>query len=81
MIKKEDNIMEVINEYPKTYSVFILYGIHCIGCAFSSFETIEQGAQAHEINADELIKALNEKLIQTKKEQEKEDKQDEATEI
>ena len=81
-IKKTDNIMEVINKHPETYHLFILYGIHCLGCAFSSFETVEQGAQAHGLNADELVKALNEKVKQHQKEQqEKETKQDEATEI
>jgi len=83
-IKKEDNIMQVINKYPETYRLIVQNGIHCIGCAFSSFETIEQGAQAHGINPDELVKALNDKLKQIQKqeqEEQKNQKQDEATEI
>ena len=82
MIRKTDNIMQVINQHPETYHVFILYGIHCLGCAFSSFETIEQGAQAHGIDPDELVKALNDKLKQIQEQESKnKEKDDEATEI
>lgn len=76
--------MKVINEYPETYHVFILYGIHCFTCAFSSFETIEQGAEAHNIDVDELLKALNEKIKQVKQEEQNKKSEEEvkkATEI
>lgn len=38
-------------------------GMHCFGCPLASFETIEQGAQAHGIDADELVSELNKKKI------------------
>ena len=35
-------------------------GMGCIGCAASHFENIEQGALAHGIDIDALMKGLNE---------------------
>ncbi|MBU4086980.1 MAG: DUF1858 domain-containing protein [Nanoarchaeota archaeon] len=36
-------------------------GMHCLGCPFASMESIEQGAKAHGLDADELVKELNKK--------------------
>lgn len=36
------------------------YGMHCLGCALSHGETIEQAANAHGVDPDEMLKALNE---------------------
>ncbi|MHA2134131.1 MAG: DUF1858 domain-containing protein [Candidatus Thorarchaeota archaeon] len=45
---------------PETAAVFLEWGLHCYGCAVAKFENIEQGAGAHGIPADDLVKALNE---------------------
>ena len=37
-------------------------GMHCLGCPASQMETIEEAAMVHGIDADALVKALNEKL-------------------
>ena len=37
-------------------------GMHCLGCPASQMETIEQAAAVHGVDADELVKMLNEKL-------------------
>ena len=58
-ITKEMTIEEVISKYPKTSSIFLKYGFHCLGCPGAKFENIEQGAQIHGINLDELINELN----------------------
>ncbi|MCI5790337.1 MAG: DUF1858 domain-containing protein [Clostridiales bacterium] len=36
------------------------FGMHCLGCALSHGETIEQAAIAHGYDPDEMLKALNE---------------------
>lgn len=36
------------------------FGMHCLGCALSHGETIEQAAFAHGIDVDEMLTALNE---------------------
>ena len=58
-ITKDMSIMEVVHKYPDTVPVFMSSGMGCIGCAAAHFENIEQGAGAHGIDIDELIKNLN----------------------
>jgi len=62
MITKEDNLREVVTKHPEAVPVFAEAGLHCIGCAIAQFETIEQGAAAHGMNVDELVKKLNEAI-------------------
>ena len=58
-ITKDMSIMEVVQKNPDTVPVFMSSGMGCIGCAAAHFENIEQGAGAHGIDIDELIKNLN----------------------
>jgi hybrid cluster-associated redox disulfide protein len=58
-ITKEMPIGEVVQKYPKTVEVFLRHGLMCFGCAIAQFENVEQGAIAHGINVEALIKALN----------------------
>jgi hybrid cluster-associated redox disulfide protein len=60
-ITKEMTIQEVVEKNPETIRVFLEHGLHCIGCAVARFENIEQGAMAHGIDVDTLIKDLNSK--------------------
>ena len=61
-ITKQMNIEKVIQKYPETLEVFMKHGFHCLGCAAASFEDIESGALAHNIDVDKLIKELNEAI-------------------
>ena len=36
-------------------------GMHCLGCPFASMESLEQGAEAHGLDAGELIREINKK--------------------
>jgi len=58
-LTKDMSIMEVVQKYPETVPVFMNSGMGCLGCAMSHFENIEQGAMAHGIDVDELMKNLN----------------------
>ena len=58
-IDKNMKIDEVLRKYPKTVTVFAKHGFQCVGCVAASFESIEQGAEAHGIDIEELIKDLN----------------------
>ncbi|MGC8838662.1 MAG: DUF1858 domain-containing protein [Anaerolineae bacterium] len=57
-------IGEVVMRYPQTIEVFLRHGLMCIGCAVARFENIEQGARAHGINVDLLMKDLNETVAE-----------------
>ena len=41
-------------------------GMHCFGCPFASMESLEDGARAHGLDADELIDELNKSKINKK---------------
>jgi hybrid cluster-associated redox disulfide protein len=58
-ITREMPIGEVVQNYPQTVEVFLKHGLMCFGCAIARFENLEQGAMAHGINVDLLVKDLN----------------------
>ena len=59
-ITKDMGIMEVVQRYPDTAVVFMYAGMGCFGCHAAQFESIEEGALVHGIDADKLVEALNE---------------------
>ena len=61
-ITKDMSILEVVQKYPDTVDVFVNSGMGCLGCSAAHFENIEQGATAHGIDVDALIKNLNEAI-------------------
>jgi hybrid cluster-associated redox disulfide protein len=59
MITKDMSFGDILQRFPQTMPVFGKYGMHCIGCSMSAFETVEQGALAHGINVKKFIDDLN----------------------
>jgi hybrid cluster-associated redox disulfide protein len=53
---------ETLEQYPETMEVFAQFGMRCIGCAISMHETIVQGAEAHGINVNDLLKKINDAI-------------------
>lgn len=58
-ITKKMGIIEIVQKYPATFAVFQNYGMGCLGCMAAEFENLEQGALAHGIDVDALVKDLN----------------------
>jgi hybrid cluster-associated redox disulfide protein len=59
-ISKDMTFGELIRSYPDTVSILGNYGLHCIGCHLSIYETIEQGMKAHGLDGAALEKLINE---------------------
>lgn len=59
MITKDMSIIDIVEKYPECVSVFRQYGMGCIGCMAARFENVEQGAVAHGIDVDAIVKDLN----------------------
>ncbi len=62
-INKEFNLAELVYKYPQTEEVLLDYGLHCVGCIASSFDTIEAGAKVHGMTdeeIDEMLERINE---------------------
>ena len=61
-ITRKTNIAKLISEYPDTADVLLAFGLHCVGCFASQFDTIEEGAKVHQMldeEIDEMIDELN----------------------
>ncbi len=70
-ITKDMLIGDVIKQWPDAGPIMLSHGLHCVGCHVSTFETIEQGCQAHGMPQeviDELVQELNEFVEEQKKE-------------
>lgn len=63
-ITKEMGIVDVVQQWPQTAQILMEHGMGCLGCAAAHFENIEQGASAHGIDIEALMKALNESVEQ-----------------
>lgn len=59
-IKHTMIIRDVVANYPEVIDIMYEYGVHCVGCGNSSFETLEQGAKLHRIDLQEFLEDLNE---------------------
>ena len=51
-------IRELIINYPEAAQVLLEMGMHCVGCAMASGETIEEAAIVHGMDPDELSKKI-----------------------
>ena len=59
-ITKETMIGELLNiNLEATAPVLLSIGMHCLGCPSSQMETLEEAAMVHGVDADELVKVLN----------------------
>ena len=65
-ITKEMMIGEVVEKYPSVIEVLLSYGVHCVGCHVSFFESLEQGMKGHARLSDKelevAIKEMNEAM-------------------
>ena len=61
-VTRETLIGEIVNDYPEAIDVLFAIGMHCIGCPASQGESIEEAAQVHGLDTDQLVNALNEAL-------------------
>jgi hybrid cluster-associated redox disulfide protein len=61
-ITKKMSLAEILMKHPEAAGIFQKHGLHCVGCAVAAYETLEQGALAHQIDPDALVKDLNEAI-------------------
>lgn len=61
-VTKDMIIADVLNMDRGTVPIFLSSGMHCLGCPSSSGESIEDACAIHGIDADKLMKDLNDYL-------------------
>lgn len=61
-IKKDMTIGDILDADRETVPFFLEMGMHCLGCPASRGETVEEACAVHGVDADELVKKINEFL-------------------
>ena len=56
---KDTIIKEVLETAPQTAPLFFSIGMHCLGCAMASGETLGEACAVHGVDADAFIAHLN----------------------
>ncbi len=59
MITKDMTIGEVVRIKENAAEILMNFGMGCIGCPSAQAESVEDAANVHGLNLDELLEALN----------------------
>lgn len=78
-ITKETTLGEILKNYSNAEEVLKGFGMHCFSCPMSQMETVEEAGAVHGLDADFMIKKMQEDLKPNKpkkccKKTQKEDK-------
>lgn len=58
-ITKDMTFNQALQMSPEVAKVLGQFNLGCVGCMGAMNETLEQGARAHGLNVDDILKALN----------------------
>lgn len=61
-INKDTPIDRLIRMDEEIAYILTNNGMHCVGCAASSHETLEQACEVHGINCEDLVDEINDYL-------------------
>lgn len=51
---------EIMSHWPATIGVFLRYRMSCVGCPISSFHTLVDACEEHELDLDAVLAAMKE---------------------
>ena len=54
-ITRDTVIGEIVDNCPEAMPVFQEIGMHCLGCAMASGETVEQACAAHGVDPEDIL--------------------------
>ena len=57
-ITRETMLSDILENCPEAMPAFQAIGMHCMGCALASAETVEEACAAHGVDPDEFITDL-----------------------
>ena len=60
LVTKKMLIGEIASKYPQAIEIMFKFGMHCIGCGMTAYESLEQGCQAHGMSDEEIDKMIGE---------------------
>ena len=59
VITREMTLAEIIEKKPGSAEKLTGMGLGCVGCHFSAFDTLENGANIHGMDVNEILDELN----------------------
>ena len=66
-VTKDMLLMDILAKYPEVAPILMGYGLHCVGCSFSSYDTLEAGARIHGMPDDVIEMMLRDVNLIVKK--------------
>lgn len=70
-ITKDTTIGDIVEKYPQVVDTLTSFGVHCVGCHVSPFESLEGGFKGHgmdDAKIEEAVKKLNEVIEKSSQE-------------
>ena len=54
-LSRESMISDILEDFPEAMPKFQELGMHCLGCALATAESLEQACAAHGVDPDEFL--------------------------
>src|SRR3989338_5611383 len=58
-VTKDWPVADIVALYPKVSPVLAEYGLHCVGCSASEFETLEDGCLGHGMTEEDVLSLVS----------------------
>ncbi len=58
-VNKNDILSDIVRKHPEAIPVLREMGMNCIGCPSSSMETLEQAAEVHARDIEDILNQIN----------------------
>ncbi len=65
-VRPDMTVGDVVSQFPEAVPIMLRFGLHCVGCHVSMWETLEEGAIGHGMPQDvfeTMLKEINSMLI------------------
>ena len=62
-LSRESMISDILEDFPEAMPKFQELGMHCLGCALATAESLEQACGAHGVDPDEFLVELKAYLM------------------
>ena len=59
VVTKDTIIGDIVNEDAGVAPILMNAGLHCLGCALASGETVEEACMVHGLECDSLVESIN----------------------
>ena len=62
-LSRESMVSDILEDFPEAMPKFQELGMHCLGCALATAESLEQACAAHGVDPDEFLVELKAYLM------------------